>query len=930
MGYFGNLDQTAGGDYDNDGVDNGTEYAYGTDPNTIAFSLIATNQYVRIGIVPLWLNVTGGVPSSVAFLVNDTNFDDAVWQPYGSSNLTISIGPGDGDYDVWVGLRGRLDTSDQTWQGTTITKDTVPPSIVVTNPTMATVVRPVVQLQGYAQEPLASLTYDLTNVAGTITNQPGFITGQYADTNTLKFTTNTFQCYDVELTNGDNTITLRATDLAGNTTVTNVTFTLDTSGATNPPVITVVWPQTNSPVAGTNFTLQGLLDDDTASVAVKLGTNTFTGLVERGGKFTVQDMPLTETTNALTVTATNTGGLGSAIPWTVVKSAVNVTMDALTADELSQSTVTVTGTTSDTGQDIWVNGIQAMVNLDGTWEADDVPMHNDAGSGSFAINVYPPGSDPNSTPPTSTQAAIVTTPPVLRPASYLNVGSFYNFSTCCDETNVSSDTLRQTWAAGLGGWSFEMDNNDYSFTNWPGDYLPVAVWQNGFYYSSYASFGHIIDCCDKERIRQNDRQVISTPLQLVGGGPAQQGEQQLVLLTISAATYSNPYDFRSGLPGDIPVLTSAVRIDGQTLVTTSTNVHVGQTLITVPYGSTKNLSVSVAGVGQSSVTGQVEAVQFKIVDGVTELDLPETNTVIVGQQINLTCKFSKTNLPLTDFQWTIPSYAISNYVADANAATVYTNFPTTQSNVVFYWVDGGYKQVECLAMVNGQRIVAKQIFNVIRPTVDFSLTVRGVIGADTNYLVPGIYEWATTPYLHFGNASSGTEGVAFSFTNVNLNGFTGSFYQIFFVQVGQTESRQCVGTNETRCRWSSYGLDTSYPYQAPSSSGGFFINELFGETSDSPGIELNQDATEAHRGDTFDIYLMFEPGIGTPDSKPVPLKKASWSWSGGATATNSSWVLTSSNYPPSVSGADVFDYPQWTTNIANTLWTTNSSNCQCP
>jgi len=81
----------------------------------------------------------------------------------------------------------------------------------------------------------------------------------------------------------------------------------------------------------------------------------------------------------------------------------------------------------------------------------------------------------------------------------------------------------------------------------------------------------------------------------------------------------------------------------------------------------------------------------------------QTNKVIVGQQMNLKCQLMISNevitvFPLTNFQWTVPGFAISNYVvaADASSAVVYTNFPTTKSNVVFYWVDGASNRaVQC-------------------------------------------------------------------------------------------------------------------------------------------------------------------------------------------------------------------------------------------
>ncbi len=72
------------------------------------------------------------------------------------------------------------------------------------------------------------------------------------------------------LTNGLNIITVRATDRAGNLTVTNVAITLDYSLATNPPVINLIWPQDWMQISGGNFTLRGMLDDETAAVAAQI------------------------------------------------------------------------------------------------------------------------------------------------------------------------------------------------------------------------------------------------------------------------------------------------------------------------------------------------------------------------------------------------------------------------------------------------------------------------------------------------------------------------------------------------------------------------------------------------------------------------------------------------------------------------------------
>src|ERR1051325_11472273 len=107
--HFGNLDQTAGGDYDSDGLDNGTEYTNSTDPNTIAFWITATNVYVRTQFPFVQLDVSNGVPSSMAVLIDSTNFADATWTTY-SSHPAIDLGTTEGWHHVSIGLRGRLVT----------------------------------------------------------------------------------------------------------------------------------------------------------------------------------------------------------------------------------------------------------------------------------------------------------------------------------------------------------------------------------------------------------------------------------------------------------------------------------------------------------------------------------------------------------------------------------------------------------------------------------------------------------------------------------------------------------------------------------------------------------------------------------------------------------------------------------------------------
>ena len=83
------------------------------------------------------------------------------------------------------------------------------------------VAKPYLQLQGFANEQLASIAYDISNATGLFTNQDISMIDRNYDTNKLDFTTNYFQAYDVPLAPNENFITLRVTDRAGNTATTN-------------------------------------------------------------------------------------------------------------------------------------------------------------------------------------------------------------------------------------------------------------------------------------------------------------------------------------------------------------------------------------------------------------------------------------------------------------------------------------------------------------------------------------------------------------------------------------------------------------------------------------------------------------------------------------------------------------------------------------
>ncbi len=390
--HFGTFNRDGTGDYDDDGVTDLDEFYAGSDPNKIRFDVMFDNLRINANSATGTVTVIKGVPDQMAILMDDTNLTGASWQAY-TPTILVNLGVSDGPHQVWIGLKGRAPTSDATWSAWPLTRDTVAPVIVITNPVVTTLSQPMIQLQGFSLEPLLSLRYDVTNAAGTLTNEEGYVTKQWFDTNLFDLTTNWFECVDIGLTNGTNQVTLRATDLAGNTATNIYTYILSFVGDTNAPIITLDWPQNGDQLSGTSFTLRGRLDDATATVAAEIVdandvTNVLGGVLERDGWLWVEDLPLGAGTNTLTLTMTDAAGNISMTNLAVVQSTVLLGIDDLSGADLNQSRITVTGTINVSDHTVWVNGVKATLNGDGTWAAEDVPV-NAGGTAAIQARAIP-------------------------------------------------------------------------------------------------------------------------------------------------------------------------------------------------------------------------------------------------------------------------------------------------------------------------------------------------------------------------------------------------------------------------------------------------------------------------------------------------------------------------------------------------------------
>jgi hypothetical protein len=172
-------------------------------------------------------------------LVNSTDTGSGTWVPYNPYPV-VDLGTTDGMQTVnffFTNLNGGLTrVSKRLWL------DRTPPVLTITSPGSNTLNQPVLQLQGFSDKDLCSLSYDLSNAEGTMSNLDVLVLNRAFDTNQWRIRTNTFQAFDIGLTPGNNTITLHAMDWAGNQTSSTFVYALDYSSKTNAPGARLYWP----------------------------------------------------------------------------------------------------------------------------------------------------------------------------------------------------------------------------------------------------------------------------------------------------------------------------------------------------------------------------------------------------------------------------------------------------------------------------------------------------------------------------------------------------------------------------------------------------------------------------------------------------------------------------------------------------------------
>lgn len=338
---------------------------------------------------------------------------EAKWIPF-KTNLIIDLGPGDGSRQVSFGYRYKGQTRCDRWEGSGVDVQSLVPFITVTYPRQTEISQPTILLKGYSSDPVRNIRYDVINQNSEITssNEQGFVNDQYYDQTLARYTTNYFTCYDVPLSPGTNIIVLRCDDYIGNSISTNFTYVLNLKEKKTSPIISVDWPKPEMRVTVGNLTVRGKLDDGTESIVGEISavgqTNTIKGAVEwsyhidGAGYFWIKNVPILQGPNALKLTATDAAG--NSISTNLVLEGTEgptITMDPVVpADKLWQPYINITGEVSPANNNVWVNGVKAVVNPDGTWLAKNVPVLSpNVGTACFDLTSVPPNEATNTSGP---------------------------------------------------------------------------------------------------------------------------------------------------------------------------------------------------------------------------------------------------------------------------------------------------------------------------------------------------------------------------------------------------------------------------------------------------------------------------------------------------------------------------------------------------
>lgn len=268
------------------------------------------------------------------------------------------------------------------------------------------------------------------------------------------------------------------------------------------------------------------------------------------------------------------------------------------------------------------------------------------------------------------------------------------------------------------------------------------------------------------------------------GGKALPAREYLVIASASATAYLNPlytgtpfYLISGGDSQGVDVPVTNIVLD--TFGRLGPN---GQTAAVVSAGATVAATTHVEGTNFFGAVAGATKYSPRIYRNFSDIT-DKTNTVYVGEQMSLICVLDPPGGPgITNYQWRIPGTYVGDYL---HAAMLGTNVPCTLTNdvVIYYWVDKlDAGDVTCKVKAAGKELSAKTTFKVLKPTADwtgqscgvFSLQEGDMRFADVTNGVDGMtFTFTNMSLLGYTNTQS-FQSAQLGFTEVRFEGTNSS------------------------------------------------------------------------------------------------------------------------------------------------------------
>jgi hypothetical protein len=263
-----------------------------TTPPTGSVTINSGATYTNTASVTI--NLSASDPSGVSQMCISNTQSCLTWESYTSSK-SWALPSGDGTKTVYVWYQDMLGNADTVPYSASITLDTTAPVLTVSTLSDG-----------------SWTNNELLNVAGEVTDDTGI---QQLTVNGAIVTVNpdgSFS-YPINLQEGPNTITVIATDLAGNQSSTDTrTINLDQDA----PIITITSPADNVKTKQSPIDVTGTVDDQ-STVTIKVNDSDQVPAVMNGNDFSLQ-IPLVYGINTIEVIATDSAGNTSTAKRTVI------------------------------------------------------------------------------------------------------------------------------------------------------------------------------------------------------------------------------------------------------------------------------------------------------------------------------------------------------------------------------------------------------------------------------------------------------------------------------------------------------------------------------------------------------------------------------------------------------------------------------------